>query len=447
MKRDLFVPPLDGDGPGPEPAGDRSPQASGVLRFITCGSVDDGKSTLIGRLLYDSKALLADTLATLDRHARERGLAAPDLALLTDGLIAEREQGITIDVAYRYFATPRRNFIIADCPGHEQYTRNMVTAASTADLAVLLVDARKGLLPQTFRHAALVTLLGVRRLVLAVNKMDLVGHSQPVFDRIAGAFRQWLKARPEADRAAVAVDILPISALGGDMVAGRGDRLAWYDGSTLLQLLEDAEPAVDRAGEPLRLPIQWVCRPVDGGPRGYAGRIESGRLSVGDEVIVWPSGMRSRIARIWLGDRTLASAGAGRSVTFALTDERDVSRGDLLLPADAAPGAARTELAATLCWLATEPLAADRHYRVRHMTRDVKSRVMAIESLLDVARLTWSAPAPGTEPALGLNDIARVRLRLQQPIWAESYGDQRAAGRFLLIDPDTQATVAAGLID
>jgi sulfate adenylyltransferase subunit 1 len=427
---------------------------SGVLRFMTCGSVDDGKSTLIGRLLFDTRALLSDTLATMQRHAERQGLAAPDLALLTDGLIAEREQGITIDVAYRYFATARRKFVIADSPGHEQHTRNMVTAASTADAAVLLVDARKGLLTQTRRHAALAALLNVRHLVLAVNKMDLVGHAQPVFEAIVDDFRAWLAGHGglAGGRALPQVSAVPLSALQGDMVVERGQALGWWRGPTLIDLLESlpggggqgAGPSGAQAGtQALRLPVQWVCRPVGGG-RAPTGRIDSGTLAVGDEVVVWPTGQRSRVARLTLGERELARAQAGQSVMVWLADERDVSRGDLLVRADEPPVTALESFTATVCWLSARPLQPGITWQLRHGTRELKARVEAVDALLDVQTLDWvGAGGPAT---LQLNDIGRLRLRTQ-PLPALPYGELRAGGSFILVDPATRDTVAAGWVD
>ena len=438
----------------------------GVLRFMTCGSVDDGKSTLIGRLLHDSRALLADTLDALARVSSQRGLGAPDLALLTDGLLAEREQGITIDVAYRYFATPRRKFIIADSPGHEQYTRNMVTAASTADVAVLLVDARRGLQPQTRRHAALATLLGVRELILAVNKMDLVDGSRAVFEAIVAEFEAWLAGHPAllAGRPAPTVHAVPVCALNGDMVAERGEALGWYRGPTLLERLEAAPAGHDDAlAQPLRLPVQWVCRPVPGaagaagaggaaavtgaGARVYAGRIESGRLAVGDEIVLWPSGQRSRVAALALGAAPLATARAGQSVAVTLADERDVSRGDVILAAasadEAVPQGGAHELTATLCWLADTPPAPGRTWTLRHLTREAAARIETVEAHLDVHALSWA----GAPAAVGLNDLVRVRLRTREPLAAAPYARSRAAGSFILVDPATRATVAAGLIE
>ncbi|MEW5879946.1 MAG: GTP-binding protein [Pseudomonadota bacterium] len=412
----------------------------GVLRFLTCGSVDDGKSTLIGRLLYDTKALLADTLAALEKTSARRGLPAIDLSLATDGLVAEREQGITIDVAYRYFATARRKFIIADAPGHEQYTRNMVTAASTADAAVLLVDARKGILSQTKRHATIAALLGIRQLIVAVNKIDLVDFSQQKFDSIRVDFAAWL-----AQHAAPAADVryLPLSALAGDNVVEPSERTPWYGGPTLVQLLE-ATPAGQLDTEaPLRLPVQWVCRPSGSEFRGYAGRIESGSLAVGDAVVVLPSGQRSRVARIALGETELQSAVAGQSVMVSLADERDVSRGDMLVRADEPQPAPRCQFTATVCWLTATPLAPARSYVLAHTTRSVKARVTGVDARLDIHTLAWRADGD----AVALNDIVRVRFRTQQPLAADSYRANRNTGSFILIDEATNDTVAAGLID
>ncbi len=424
----------------------------GVLRFLTCGSVDDGKSTLIGRLLYDTKALLADTVATLQQHAARRGLAAIDLSLATDGLMAEREQGITIDVAYRYFSTGRRKFIIADAPGHEQYTHNMVTAASTADAAVLLVDARNGLLAQTKRHATIAALLGVHQLIVAINKMDLVDFDRTVFESIAAAFRAWQAAHREFD---LELHFIPISALDGDMIVERGARLPWYEGPTLVELLEDAPAAQVDPLAPLRLPVQWVCRrsqsnwgaaetgaEIDHGFRGYAGRIEAGSIAIGDEIVVLPSGHRSRVARVAVGDTTVAGAHAGQSVLLSLTDALDVSRGDMLVRAAQPAPAPQREFAATICWLSAQPLSAARTYTLRHTTRATKARVAAVAARLDVSAATWNS----ADGAIGLNDIARITVRTQQPLAFDRYADNRATGAFILIDEATHDTVAAGLI-
>jgi sulfate adenylyltransferase subunit 1 len=411
----------------------------GVLRFLTCGSVDDGKSTLIGRLLYDTKTLLSDTLATLEKHAERRGLSAPDLSLLTDGLVAEREQGITIDVAYRYFATARRKFIIADSPGHVQYTRNMVTAASTADAAVLLVDARKGIADQTRRHATIAGLLGVRHLIVAVNKMDLVDYSSRVFESIAADFRGWLEQQPSLH---VRTDTIPISALEGANVVERDERLAWHAGPTLIELLEQAPAHEADAQAPLRLPVQWVCRPPQSEFRGYAGRIESGTLAVGDPVVVLPSGQASRVAAIRIGERALESAVASESVLVQLTDELDISRGDLIALAGAAAPQPRSTFEATVCWLGPRALEPRREYLMRHGTRETRARIRSIAAHLDIETLAWRAEPDPVEP----NAIARLAISTQHPIAADAYESLRATGSFILIDPASFDTVAAGLI-
>jgi sulfate adenylyltransferase subunit 1 len=411
----------------------------GVLRFLTCGSVDDGKSTLIGRLLYDTKALLSDTLATLQLHAERRGLSAPDLSLLTDGLVAEREQGITIDVAYRYFATARRKFIIADSPGHVQYTRNMVTAASTADAAVLLVDARKGIGDQTRRHATIAGLLGVQHLIVAVNKMDLVGYSSRVFDAIAADFRAWLEQHPSLH---VRTDTLPISALEGANVVERDERLAWHPGPTLIELLEQAPAHEADAQAPLRLPVQWVCRPAQSEFRGYAGRIESGTIAIDDPVVVLPSGQASRVAAIRIGARTPERAVAGESVLVQLADELDISRGDLIAPAGAAAPQPRSAFEATVCWLGPRALEPRREYLIRHGPRETRARIRSIDAHLDIETLAWRA---GPDPVVP-NGIARLAISTQHPVAADAYESLRATGSFILIDPATFDTVAAGMI-
>jgi sulfate adenylyltransferase subunit 1 len=409
----------------------------GVLRFITCGSVDDGKSTLIGRLLHDSRAILADQLAAVERASQRRGHDVADLSLLTDGLEAEREQGITIDVAYRYFATGRRKFIIADTPGHEQYTRNMVTGASTADAAVLLVDARKGLLPQTRRHAYIAHLLGIRHLVLAVNKLDLVDFDRATFDAIAAEFAQLVAPLGITDVAAV-----PLSALAGDNVVEKSDRTPWYAGPPLLELLEGL--ALDEALDlqPLRFPVQFVVR---GGPgddfRGYAGRLESGTLAVGQEVLVLPTGRTTRIREIRLGDQARSDAVAGDSITVALADDIDISRGDQFVDPAAAPQATKT-LEARLAWLTETPLATGRTYLLKHAARTVKARIREVVEAIDVERLE-AGPAPAE---IRLNAIVRVRLALAQPVFVDDYRDNRATGAFILIDEATNATVAGGII-
>ena len=409
-------------------------QDKGVLRLLTCGSVDDGKSTLIGRLLHDSKAILADAMQALERTSAKRGKGPLDLSLLTDGLQAEREQGITIDVAYRYFATGKRKFILADTPGHEQYTRNMVTAASTADLAILLVDARKGLLPQTRRHLALVHALGLRHLVVAVNKMDLIGWDAAVFARIqeeVTAFASTLGA--------AGLHFIPISALEGDQVVDRGERLPWYEGPTLLELLESAEVEDARQARPFRLAVQGVLRPHQDF-RGYTGRVASGTLSEGDEVLALPSGRRTRVKAVWLGAERLDTASAGQSVTLELEDDIDLSRGDLLASPASAPTLARS-LRAELCWLSESPWTPERRYLLRHGSAETKALLAGPGHRLDLHSLRRE-PAEG----LGLNEIATFTLRLQRSIPAEPYAVDRAAGAFVLVDEATNHTVAAGLV-
>jgi len=413
--------------------------AADTLRVATSGSVDDGKSTLIGRLLYDTKTILADQLAAIERDTTRRGGEGVDLALLTDGLTAEREQGITIDVAYRYFATPRRRFILADTPGHEQYTRNMVTGASHADLAIVLVDARAGILPQTKRHAALVALLRIPHVALAVNKMDLVDFDRAAFERLRDEF-----LAVTSSLAFESVTPIPLCALEGDMVVDRGTRLAWYDGPTLLQLLESVGTA-RRAAGPWRFPVQLVSRSRFGSrgeSRAYLGRIESGAVAAGDEIRVWPSGVTARVSQIVTLDGTLELAGAGRSVSLILDRQVDIARGDLLTHSADAPRIADT-FSARLAWLSATPLDPRRAYLVKHGTATVKARIEAVEDRLDIHTLQ---PIPGAAE-LAANDIGRVRLRLARALPLDRYRDVRATGSFLLIDEATNATVAAGLAE
>ena len=406
----------------------------GVLRFLTCGSVDDGKSTLIGRLLYDSKAILADALQAIERSSRKRGHAAVDLSLLTDGLQAEREQGITIDVAYRYFSTGTRSFIIADAPGHEQYTSNMVTAASTADLALILVDARKGVLTQTRRHLTLAHLVGIRHLVVVVNKMDLVGFDEAVFERIRAEVLAFSRELGVAD-----LSFLPLSALAGDMVVDRGEHLPWYAGPTLIELLEAAALVDGRQDLPFRFLVQWVIRPHQDF-RGYAGRVASGRVKVGDALSVLPSGRSSRVKAIHLGDRQLSEAVAGQSITLELADDLDISRGDLLAEAARPPVSART-LDADLCWLSEAPSRPGGRYLLRHGSRETRAILHGTAQRLDLNSLQREP-----EERLAMNDIARLHLKLQQPLPSDAYLENRATGAFILVDESTHATVAAGFI-
>ena len=405
----------------------------GVLRFITCGSVDDGKSTLIGRLLHDSKTVLQDQLDAVSRASAKRGNGALDLSLLTDGLEAEREQGITIDVAYRYFATGTRKFIIADTPGHEQYTRNMVTGASTADAAVVLVDATKGLLAQSKRHLLIARLLGIRTLIVAVNKLDLAGYRREAFEEVRAAIEKF--AAPLEIPNLV---FIPMSALRGDMVVDRGAALDWYAGPTLLECLEHAESEAAVDTLPFRFPVQFVTR-ADGSRR-YLGRIAAGSIQPGAEVIVLPSGRRTCVKAIDVLDQSVARGVAGDSVALQLEDELDVSRGDMIADAQRAPRAA-SRLEATLCWLSAEPLSPQGRYLLRHTTRTVKARVASIDYRVDVQTLYRKT----AEGAIGMNDIVHLSLVVQQPVFVDSYAVGRATGAFILIDEVTNQTVAAGM--
>ncbi len=417
---------------------------SSLLRLATAGSVDDGKSTLVGRLLYDSKAVLADQLEAVERVSLAKGLGHVDLALLTDGLRAEREQGITIDVAYRYFATATRTFILADCPGHVQYTRNTVTGSSTADVLVLLVDARKGVLEQTRRHLAVGQLLRVPHVVVAVNKIDLVDHSRSRFEEVADAVRT---VASELGRDFV--HVLPVSALLGDNIVERSAGLAWFDGPTLLELLETLPPEDPAAGgeAPFRFPVQVVIRPQEAAVRpefreyrGYGGQIASGRVRVGDEVVVLPAGRRTTVAAIDTADGDLEEARAPQSVTLRLADEIDVTRGDLLAAA-AAPPAATQDLDGMVTWLHDRPLRVGQRVLVKHTTRTVQGIVRDIDGRLDLDTLR-----PEEVDELTLNDIGRVRIRLAAPVLAEPYATSRRTGSFLLVDPQSGTSLAAGMV-
>ena len=412
-------------------------ETKGLLRFITCGSVDDGKSTLIGRLLHDTRQLMDDQLGALEADSRKHGTQgdAIDFALLVDGLAAEREQGITIDVAYRFFDTGRRKFIVADCPGHEQYTRNMATGASTADVAVVLVDARKGLLTQTRRHSYIVSLLGIRRVLLAVNKMDLVDFDQAVFDAIAADYRAL------ATQLGIAhVHCIPLSALRGDNMVERSAAMPWYDGPALLEALETVP--VDRADaqEAFRMPVQWVCRPHQDF-RGFAGTIAAGTVAPGDGVVVVPSGRRSTVARIVTADGDLPVASAGQAVTLTLADEIDASRGDVIAAA-AAPPEVSDQFAAHLLWMGDQPLLPGRPYLLKLGTRTVGASVTEIKHKVDVNTQDELAAKH-----LELNEVGVCNLHLDQPVAFAPYADNRALGGFILIDRQTNATVAAGTLD
>ena len=410
-----------------------------LLRLVTAGSVDDGKSTLIGRLLFDTKQILSDQLEHIEETSKRRGDGYVNLALLTDGLRAEREQGITIDVAYRSFVTPRRRFQLADAPGHVQYTRNMVTGASTADVAIILVDARKGVIEQTRRHSFIAAILGIPHVVVAVNKMDLAGFSEERFREIEQELRETSERLELRD-----VRVIPLSALRGDNVVERGEGMPWYDGPTLLEHLETVEIAGDHDLDHRRFPVQWVIRPISDEHhdfRGYAGQVAGGVWRAGDEVIVLPSGRRTSVASVETADEPLDLAVPGMSVTIRLADDIDVSRGDMLADPEQPPTVAR-ELEATVCWMADKPLEPRTKLAIKHTTRTVRAVVDELVSVVDIHTLEdQGAPAH-----LELNDIARVRLRLSEPLAVDAYADNRTTGAFILIDETTNDTVAAGMI-
>ena len=410
-----------------------------LLRVATAGSVDDGKSTLIGRLLYDTKSLFSDQLAAVERTSRERGDGYVDLALLTDGLRAEREQGITIDVAYRYFATPRRSFILADTPGHVQYTRNMVTGASTADLALLLVDARKGVVEQTRRHAFLTSLLRVPHLVLCVNKMDLVDFDRDVFEKIKEEFRHFAAKLEIVD-----VTTIPISALGGDNVVSRSPSTPWYGGSSLLHHLEELHIASDRNLIDVRFPVQWVVRPRNDDLhdyRGYAGQVAGGVLKPGDEVVVLPSGLTTRIVGIDTFDGPVDEAFPPMSVTIRLEDDLDVSRGDMIARPMNQPTVGQ-ELNLLVSWMVDAPLRRRARIGIKHTTRSVRAMVTDICYRVDIDTLHRDE----TVETLGLNDIGRIALRTTSPLCYDLYRRNRNTGSVLLIDESTGTTLGAGMI-
>ncbi|MBT5413622.1 MAG: sulfate adenylyltransferase subunit CysN [Rhodospirillaceae bacterium] len=408
-----------------------------LLRFLTCGSVDDGKSTLIGRLLYDSKLIFEDQLATLETDSRTMGTTggAVDLALLVDGLQAEREQGITIDVAYRFFATDKRKFIVADTPGHEQYTRNMATGASTADLAVILIDARKGVLTQTRRHSFIAALLGIRQIVLAVNKMDLVDFDRVRFDAIVEDYRAFAAGIDLHD-----VTAIPLSALRGDNVLTRSEKTPWYDGPTLMAHLESVEVASDLADRPFRMPVQWVNRP-NADFRGYSGTIASGKVACGEAVVVLPSERASRVARIVTADGDLDEAVAGQAVTLTLEDEIDVGRGDVLASAAAPPGVT-DQFAAHVVWMHEHALMPGRAYVVKIGARSVPAAITDLKHKINVNTMEHVAAK-----TLELNEVGVCNLALDHPVAFDAYGDDRTTGGFILIDRVTNATVGCGMID
>jgi bifunctional enzyme CysN/CysC len=414
----------------------RAQERKDLLRFITCGSVDDGKSTLIGRLLYESKMIFEDQLAALAADSKKVGTRGGemDFALLVDGLSAEREQGITIDVAYRFFSTDKRKFIVADTPGHEQYTRNMITGASTAELAVILIDARKGVLTQTRRHSYLVSLLGIRRVVLAINKMDLVDYSRDVFENINHDYREFASRIGLMD-----ITCIPLSAVNGDNVVKAAATMPWYTGPTLVEHLENVPVGDDVATKPFRMPVQWVNRPnLDF--RGFAGVVVSGAVSVGSSVRVLPSGHRSRVARILVGGRDAETASAGESVTVTLADEIDVSRGDVLAASDSPPPVA-DQFEATIVWMHSRPMLQGRSYLMKLGTKTVTATVAPLKYKVNVNTLEQLAAKK-----LELNDIGVCGIELSQAIAFEPYRENRDLGAFILIDRITNTTVGAGLL-
>ncbi len=420
----------------------------GLLRFITAGSVDDGKSTLIGRLLFDSKGIFADQLDAMSRAKHKRTVGDTiDLSLLTDGLEAEREQGITIDVAYRYFATPKRKFIIADTPGHEQYTRNMVTGASTADAVIILIDVSKvklgddgsvELLIQTKRHSTIAHLLQIEHVIVAVNKMDLVNYDQTVYDRIVAAYTEFAKTLGLKD-----IRPIPLSALAGDNVVTRGEKLAWYQGPTLIELLESLSVYDESHDEPFRFPVQLVARHNGHEAddfRGYMGRIEAGKVRKGDRLVIQPSGQTATVKDIQTFDGSIEQAVVGQSITLLLEEHVDISRGDMLSAAER-PAELLKTVNADLCWLSEEPLDLRRKYWLKHTTRQVAARITKIDTLLDI-NTQEKHPAD----AVKLNGIASVTINVQQPLAADAYDAIRSTGAFILIDEVTHQTVAAGMI-
>ncbi len=415
-----------------------------LLRFMTCGSVDDGKSTLIGRLLFDTKTILADTLTNISKTSKKRGMGTIDLSLLTDGLQAEREQGITIDVAYRYFSTGTRKYIIADAPGHEQYTRNMVTAASTANLAIILIDARKGVLTQTRRHSYLAHLVGIPHIVVAVNKMDLINYNQSAYDKICADYTRFAEGIDFAS--ARDIRFIPMSALNGDMLVDRLENMPWYQGETMLEILEKTPAAHTVQSEKFRFPVQFVCRPHASADaelhdfRGFMGQIETGDIAIGDEITVLPNGYQSKVKAIQIGDKQLQSAQTEQSITLLLEDEIDTSRGDMIVKSNEMPEVVK-QIEAYVCWLGEIPLSVARTYIVRHTTRESKAKIGSIQYKIDVNTLEEQSTTD-----LKMNDIARLTFKLAQPLMVDSYKTNRATGAFIIIDESTNNTVGAGMI-
>lgn len=412
-----------------------------LLRLVTVGSVDDGKSTLIGRLLVDTKGAFEDQLLAVRKQKGKEAIASAaeiDLAMLTDGLSAEREQGITIDVAYRYFATPKRKFIMADCPGHEQYTRNMVTGASTASAAIILIDARNGVMPQTKRHTHILGLLGIPHLIVAVNKMDLVDHDQAVYESIRAEMQEYCSRQGVKD-----LICLPMSALDGDMVAVRGDNMDWYEGNTLLETLETLPVLGDIDEQPFRMPVQLVNRPQTADLpdyRGFMGTIASGTVKVGDEVMDASTGLSSKVKEIVTFDGHLEEAFAPQSITITLEDEIDVSRGDMLVHPTSKPSDTK-ELTANVCWIGDEPLSVRKKYMLKHTTSTVKAMVQSIDFRRDIHTLNRD-----DADELAMNEIGQITFKLLKPLYYDAYAENRSTGSFILIDTFTNNTVGAGMI-
>jgi sulfate adenylyltransferase subunit 1 len=410
-----------------------------LLRFTTAGSVDDGKSTLIGRMLYDSKSIFEDQLEAVEASSNKKGFDYVDLSLLTDGLKSEREQGITIDVAYRYFATPKRKFIIADTPGHIQYTRNMVTGASTANLALILIDARKGLVEQTQRHSFIASLLKIPHIIVCINKMDLVNYEEAVYEKIVEEYKSFSSKLEISD-----IQFVPISALAGDNVVNRSTNMDWYQGATLIHMLENVHIESDHNHIDSRFPVQYVVRPQSKEHhdfRGYAGRVAGGIFRPGDDVVVFPSGFNSKVKAIHFGDEELEEAFAPMSVTMTLADEIDISRGDIIAKPNNHPQPMQ-DIDLMLCWMNQRPISLNSKFYVRHTTKDVKGVLKEIQYKLDINTLHRIENVE----QLGMNDIARVKIRTAQPLFVDSYRKNRITGSVILVDEGTNETVAAGMI-
>jgi len=417
-----------------------------VLRFMTCGSVDDGKSTLIGRLLFDTKTILTDTLSQIEKTSKKRGMSALDLSLITDGLQAEREQGITIDVAYRYFSTGSRKYIIADAPGHEQYTRNMVTAASTAQLAIILVDARKGMLTQTRRHSYLTKLVGIKHIIVAINKMDLVKYGESKYKAICEEYNSFASAI-KLSQPGVNIDFVPMSALNGDMIVDRGNSINWYKGPTLLEILENIDTTEKSNKSKLRFPVQYVCRPRDSANeklhdfRAFMGRIESGLLKVNDKIKVLPSNHQSCVKEIRIGEKIISEATFEQSVTVSLHDEIDISRGDMLIHTEDILEASKS-FTANVCWLSEIALTPNRTYLIMHTTRTSKAKISSINNKININSLEIEQASE-----LKTNDIANISFKLAQPLIIDKYAQNRSTGAFIIVDESTFHTVGAGMIE